>query len=44
MAIKEKPAPKWRHELKHRINAADDLILAARLRTTSTLAHTVPIV
>lgn len=32
MAIKEKPAPKWRHELKHRINAADDLILAARLR------------
>lgn len=32
MTVKEKPLLKLRHEFKHRINAADDLILTARLR------------
>lgn len=32
MTVKEKPPLKLRHEFKHRINAADDLVLTARLR------------
>ena len=32
MMTKNQPSPKLRHELKHSINAADDLILTARLR------------
>lgn len=32
MTIKSKPAPRLRHELKHSINVADDLLLSSRLR------------
>lgn len=32
MTVKEKPPLKLRHEFKHRINAADDQVLTARLR------------